>query len=83
MLDFLFTRYNDISYLMSMEHVSGFRLITKGYEKAEEEKLYQKWLSDYARFEITFDEYVKKHKPYTKTSEKEKEEILKRWGGGV
>ena len=63
-----------------MDHTQGFKLILKAYEKANEEKLYTKWLSDDARYQMSFDEYRKKHMPYRKSTQKEKDEILKKWG---
>ena len=63
-----------------MEHTLGFKLICKAYEENEKEKIYRKWLTDGARFEMSFDEYYQKHKPYRKSTQNEKDEILKKWG---
>ena len=66
---------------MNMEHTQGFKLICKAYENDKKETVYRKWLNDMARYEMTFDEYYKKHLPYRKSTEEEKEEILKKFGG--
>lgn len=80
LLDFCMTRYGDMNYLMGMEHKQGFMLILKGLEKAQKEKVYQKWLSDNARYEMSFEDYYQSHLPYQKTTQKEKDEILAKWG---
>lgn len=64
-----------------MEHTQGYRLIYKAYENDTKEKLYDKWLSDMARYEMSFEEYYEKHKPYRKSTQSEKDEILKKFGG--
>ena len=63
-----------------MEHTQGFKLILKAYENHNKEKLYEKWLSDGARFEMSFDDYYKKLMPYRKSTKQEKDDILKKWG---
>ena len=65
---------------MNMNHVDGYKLITKAYENHHEERMYQKWLHDDARYEMTFDAYLEKHKPYRKSTEEEKNSILEKWG---
>ena len=42
--------------------------------------MYQKWLHDTARFEMSFEDYMKAHIPYRKSTQQEKEEILRKWG---
>ena len=64
-----------------MDHTNGYKLICKAYELHEKELVYEKWLNDMARYEMSFDEYYKKHLPYKKSTKEEKEEILKRYGG--
>ena len=66
---------------MNLEHTFGMKLIIKAYETDSKEKCYQKWLSDVARYELPFDEYYKKCVPFRKSTEEEKEEILKKFGG--
>jgi len=66
---------------MNLDCDFGVDLIMKGLEKHEEERMYQKWLSDTARYEMSFSEYLKKSKPYRKSTEQEKRDILKRFGG--
>ena len=65
---------------MNMNHVDGYKLILKAYENRNEEKMYQKWLHDDARYEITFNDYLEKHKPYRKSTKEEKNSILEKWG---
>lgn len=74
------TRYASIDYVMNMEHTEGLKLICKAYENDAKEKVYQKWLNDAIRYEMPFDEYFKKHMPYRKSTDEEKDEILKKWG---
>lgn len=81
LLDFILSRYTDVDYVMNLDCDIGVDLILKGIEKNEEEKLYQKWLSDTARYEMSFYEYKKKSMIYRKSTEEEKQEILKRFGG--
>lgn len=63
-----------------MEHVLAFEVIQEAYKNDTKEWLYQKWLVDDARYEMNFAEYQKKHEPYRKSTEAEKDEILKKWG---
>ena len=65
---------------MNMEHKQGFKLILKAIEKNNEEELFQQWLHDTARFEFDFNSYKKQLIPYRKSTEAEKEEILRKWG---
>ena len=65
---------------MNMEHKQGYKLILKAYKNHNKEVIYEKWLSDLARYEMSFDEYYEKHKPYRKSTQQEKDEILKKWG---
>lgn len=81
LLDFLLKRYPNIEYLMNMEADQGIVLIRKAFENYEKEQLYLKWLHDPSRFELSFEEYVKSHQPYRKSTDKEKEEILRKYGG--
>ena len=80
MLDLLLCRYANIEYLMNMEHKQGFKLILKAIEKNNDEELFEQWLHDTARFELDFNSYKKQLMPYRKSTEAEKEEILKKWG---
>lgn len=80
LLDLILKRYAAIDYVMSMEHTQGFKLILKAQENENKEKLFQKWLSDTARYQMSFDEYYQKHMPYRKSTKEEKEEILRKWG---
>lgn len=66
---------------MNMEASRGFLLIAKAVEKEQKEKLFLKWLHDSARYEMTFDDYYNEHIPYRKSTEKEKLEIIKKYGG--
>jgi hypothetical protein len=74
-------RYASIDYVMRLEHSRGYMLIKTAIEKNGEEKLYQKWLSDMARYEMSFEDYKKACTPYRKSTEKEKEEIISKFGG--
>ena len=80
MLDFLLVRYASIDYVMTLEHSRGYMLIKTAIEKNSEEKLYQKWLSDMARYEMSFEDYKKACMPYRKSTDEEKQEILSKWG---
>lgn len=66
---------------MNMEASRGFLLIAKAVEKEQKEQLFTKWLHDSAKYEMNFDEYYQQHLPYRKSTEKEKEEILEKYGG--
>lgn len=81
LLDFILSRYHDVNYIMNLDCDIGLQLILKGIEKKEEEKMYQKWLSDLARYEMSFDEYLNISKPYRKSSDEEKKEIIEKFGG--
>lgn len=65
---------------MNMEHTNGFKLILKAIEKKNDEELFEQWLHDTARFELSFNDYKAKLTPYRKSTKEEKEEILKKWG---
>ncbi len=82
LLDFILSRYMNIEYILNLDCEIGVSLILKGLEKQEEERVFHKWLSDVARYEISFDDYKKKSIPYRKSTEQEKKEILERFGGG-
>ncbi len=77
----LLSRYSNIEYVMKMDADEGIFLIYKAIENNEKEKLYQKWLHDSARYEMSLDEYIEAHIPYRKSTVEEKEDILKRFGG--
>lgn len=77
----LLCRYSNIDYVMNMEHTQGYRVILKAIEKKNDEDLFQQWLHDTARFELDFNSYKHALKPYRKSTQEEKEEILKKWGG--
>ena len=81
LLDFILSRYMNIEYILNLDCEIGVALILKGLEKQEEEKIYHKWLSDIARYEISFDDYIKMATPYRKSTEQEKQDILERFGG--
>nr|DAV20205.1 MAG TPA: hypothetical protein [Caudoviricetes sp.] len=66
---------------MNLEANQGFKLIAKAIENDRKDRMYQQWLHDSARFEINFNDYVKASKPYRKSTQEEKEEILKKYGG--
>lgn len=66
---------------MKMEASQGVNLIIKAIENHNEEKMFIKWLHDDARYKISFEEYSKAGVPYRKSTDKEKDEILKKWGG--
>lgn len=66
---------------MKMDAEEGILLILTALNRNEKEKLYQKWLHDTARYELSFEEYEKAHMPYRKSTQVEKDEILKRYGG--
>lgn len=59
------------------------RLIVKAIENDAKEKMYLKWLHDDARYSMTFDDYVNASIPYRKSTQAEKEEIMRRYGGGM
>lgn len=80
LLDFLLKRYSNIDYVLNLEAKIGFSLIIKAIDNSNEEKMYQKWLHDTARFEMSFEQYKEAHMPYRKSTDKEKDDILKRWG---
>lgn len=63
-----------------MEHTQGFKLILKAIKNDNEDKMYLKWLHDTARFEVSFEDYKKASEPYRKSTEKEKQDILRKWG---
>lgn len=81
LLDFILARYHDADFVMNLDHDIALQLILKGIEKREEEKIYQKWLSDLARYEMSFDEYLVRSKPYRRSTDEEKKEILEKFGG--
>lgn len=83
LLDFILSRYKDVQYLLNLDHDISVNIILKGLEKLEEDKLYQKWLSDAARYEFSFDEYKRKSMPYRKSTFEEKRDILEKYGGGA
>ena len=66
---------------MNLEASQGFELIVKAIENDSRDRMYQQWLHDSARFEISFQDYMKASKPYRKSTQEEKEEILKKYGG--
>lgn len=65
---------------MKMDSKQGLKLILKAIDNHNKENLYQKWLHDTARFEMSFEDYMKAHIPYRKSTQQEKEEILRKWG---
>lgn len=66
---------------MKMESSLGLKLILKAIEKNNEERMFIKWLHDDARYEKSFEDYMKAFEPYRKSTEAEKDEILRKWGG--
>lgn len=81
-LDFLLKRYSNIEYVMNLESEFGFSLILKAYENDFREKLYEKWLTDDARYVKSFDEYLNDVIPYRPSTDDEKKRILQKFGGG-
>ena len=77
----LLSRYASIEYVMKMEASQGVKLIVKAIETHNEEKMFFKWLHDDARYKVSFSDYLKAGTPYRKSTDKEKDEILKKWGG--
>lgn len=68
---------------MSLPADEGLCLIIKAIDNEANDKLYQKWLHDQARYELSFEEYYTAHIPYRKSTQEEKDEILKKYGGGA
>ena len=68
---------------MEMDHENGFELILTALEKDAKEQLFNQWLHDPAHYEYSFEDYIKELTPYQKASKEEKEDILKRFGGGA
>lgn len=66
---------------MSLEPNLGFLLICKAKEKENEERLFTRWVHENPYLNISFEEYKKALTPYRKSTNEEKEEILKKYGG--
>ena len=66
---------------MNLDSMFGFELIAKAVENDSKERMYLKWLNDSAKYEMSFDDYYKQSLPYRRSSNEEKEEIIKRYGG--
>lgn len=81
LLDLLLKRYASIDFVMNMDAVHGYELIVRAIENSQKENLFTQWLHDPARYEHSFDDYIKGSKPYRKSTTEEKEDILKRFGG--
>lgn len=81
LLDLLLKRYSNIEYVMSMEASEGFALIMCAFENNQKEQMFQKWLHDDARYEKSFEEYYSMAKPYRKSTDAEKDEIINKYGG--
>lgn len=79
-MDLLLHRYGVA--ILGTDIDTGFELIQEVYKKQLDEKLWQRWLVDYARMDkdsfISFDDYKKDIlKTPTKFKRKSKEEIFK------
>ena len=66
---------------MSMDASEGFALIMCAFENNQKEQMFQKWLHDEARYEKSFEEYYSMAKPYRKSTDAEKDEIINKYGG--
>ena len=68
---------------MNMNADIALNVINEGINQKEKEDLYMAWLHSPIRFEKSFDEYYEscKTRYYRKSTEEEKEEILKEYGG--
>ena len=66
---------------MKMDADCGYKLIQKAIQNNQKEQLFNQWLHDPARYEVCFNEYIHQATPYRKSTEKEKEDILKKYGG--
>lgn len=66
---------------MSMDASEGFSLIMCAVENNQKEQMFQKWLHDEARYEKSFEEYYSMAKPYRQSTDAEKDEIIKKYGG--
>lgn len=55
-------------------------MVITGYKKDQDDRLFNKWIHDHT--ELSFEEYKKKHVVYRKSTQKEKDDILKRYLGG-
>lgn len=51
------------------------------FENNQKEQMFQKWLHDDARYEKSFEEYYSMAKPYRKSTDAEKDEIINKYGG--
>ena len=65
---------------MTMDADIALHVIIEGLNQKEKADIYQAWLHSPIRYEKTFDEYLSSLKPYRKSTDNEKEEILKKWG---
>ena len=81
LLDFILQRYSSVGFVMEMEATLGLELIVHAIKKDRKDRLFNQWLHDPARYEVGFDEYIKQATPYRKSTEEEKEEILRKFGG--
>ena len=81
LLDLLLKRYSNIEYVMSMDASEGFSLIMCALENNQKEQMFQKWLHDDARYEKSFEEYYSMARPYRKSTDAEKDEIINKYGG--
>ncbi len=81
LVDLLFKRYSNIEYLFNLQADDGLLIILKAIEASQKEQMYEKWLHDQARYEMSFDDYYKKHIPYKPSTKEEKEDILNKYGG--
>lgn len=66
---------------MSMDGDIAINVIIEGINQREKDKLFDKWLHDPIRFEKSFEDYCEMLKPYRKSTDDEKEEILRKYGG--
>lgn len=74
----LFSRYNNCDFILNLDFDEGYEIITKAFDKREEEKVWQMWLVLFPNMTektfISFNDYYDKLK--TPISIRSKEDIL-------
>lgn len=80
----LLSRYSNIDYILNLGFNEGYKVIRKAYQKALEDKAWERWLVDYAKMNkenfISFEEYKESLftvKPIHEAKYLTKEELLK------
>ena len=66
---------------MSMDADTSVYKIIEGVNRRERDDLYKAWLHSPIRFEKSFEDYLEELKPYRKSTQEEKDEILRKYGG--